>query len=267
LSCQRRGSGIANSIGLWWTALVCISAEEGPGELVCQYLLAESGFRNVVSLGGSGDEGIDLRAEWLEELPTGDSRMTVWAVQCKRYSSSLSQQQIRDVLNAALEPPLDLLPARPDFFLIATSSSLSPNSRRIVERANDDRAKYGCTFIVWDGEILASKLSNHPSIVERFFPLHAPPPPQANPYPLIRLNILVDRIADRVLFTFLYDSEEPHPISLMARSEASAQELADLLRDAKDLTSQPVYSEFDQNKEEMLKRVGGRNRESNSDRD
>jgi hypothetical protein len=47
-------------------------------QLVAQMLVG-SGFRNVVALGGSGDEGIDLRAEWLEELPTGDSRMTVWA--------------------------------------------------------------------------------------------------------------------------------------------------------------------------------------------
>jgi hypothetical protein len=38
-------------------------------------LLAATGFRNVVSLGGSGDEGIDLRAEWLEELPTIQPRV------------------------------------------------------------------------------------------------------------------------------------------------------------------------------------------------
>jgi CHAT domain-containing protein/restriction endonuclease len=223
--------------------------------LIAQLLVA-SGFRNVVGLGGSGDEGIDLRGEWLEELPTGDTRLTVWAVQCKRYSSSLSQQQIRDVLNAALEPPLDLLPARPDFFLIATSSSLSPNSRRIVERANNDRAKYGCMFVVWDGDSIASRLSHHASITEQFFRPPAPPPSQPRLYPLIRLSIVMDKVADRVFLTFLCDLEEGGPVSLMGRSELQDQDFAELLRRAKSLADQLVYPGFDKDKEDLLKATG-----------
>lgn len=227
-------------------------------EQIVAQLLAARGFRNVVSLGGSGDEGIDLRAEWLEELPTGDSRMTVWAVQCKRYSSSLSQQQISDVLNAALEPPRDLLPARPDFFLIATSSSLSVNSRRLVDRANNDRAKYGCTFIVWDGELISTKLSHEPEIVERFFPSRPPPPASPAAYPLIRLSIVVDKLADRVVLTFLCDFDDTGPASTLARSELSEQAFTELLGDARGLTSQLVYSEFSPEKEDLLKSVGAR---------
>jgi CHAT domain-containing protein len=224
-------------------------------QLVAQ-LLKASGFRNVMSLGGSGDEGIDLRAEWLEELPTGDSRMTIWAIQCKRYSRSLSQQQIHEVLNAALEPPLDLLSARPDFFLIATSSSLSPNSRRIVKRANDDRAKYGCMFVVWDGDFIASKSSHHTAIFEQFFKPAAQPVFQVRHYPLIRLSILVDKVEDRVFLTFLCDLDEVGPVSLMDRKVLSHQHFTDLLRDAKNLTSQLTYSTFDQDKEGMLKAMG-----------
>lgn len=227
-------------------------------EQVIAQLLVAGGFRNVVSLGGSGDEGIDLRAEWLEELPTGDSRMTVWAVQCKRYSKSLSQQQIRDVLNAALEPPLDLLPARPDFFLIATSSTLSPNSRRLVERANNDRAKYGCMFVVWDGEIIASRLSTHEEIVERFFRPPSLTVPQSKRYQLLRLSIVMDKVADQVVFTFLFDSDEAAPVSHISRSTLSEQEFTDLLNSAKGLSAQLSYCDFDRDKEAALKEIGSR---------
>lgn len=219
-------------------------------------LLVACGFRNVVSLGGSGDEGIDLRAEWLEELPTGDSRMTLWAVQCKRHSKALSQQQIQDVLNAALEPPRDLLPARPDFFLIATSSSLSPNSRRIVERANNDRAKYGCMFVVWDGDVIAGKLSRYPELVERLFQRPVTRPPQPKRHPVLRLSILMDKVADRIVLTFLCDLDERGPVCQTARSEVSEQVLAEILRNARDLTSQLVYRVFDPDKQATLKAMG-----------
>ena len=224
-------------------------------QLVAQ-VLSSSGFRNVVALGGTGDEGIDLRAEWLEELPTGDSRMTVWAVQCKRYSKSLNQQQIQEILNSALEPPLDLLPARPDFFLIATTSSLSPNSHRIVTRANNDRAKYGCTFIVWDGETISRKLLQYPEIAERFFKLSGPPSTDTKRFPLIRLSIVLDRVADRAFLTFLYDLEEGAPVCQIARTEMSDSEFGDLLEQAKQLTLRIVYSSFDEEKEAKLKAMG-----------
>lgn len=63
-------------------------------ERLIAHLLVAYGLQNVRRLIGGGEEGIDLRAEWLEDLPTGDSRMTLWAIQCKRYTRSLSQKDI-----------------------------------------------------------------------------------------------------------------------------------------------------------------------------
>jgi hypothetical protein len=51
--------------------------------LVAGLLMEAGGFHNELALGGAGDEGVDLRAEWLENLPTGGQRQTVWAVQDK----------------------------------------------------------------------------------------------------------------------------------------------------------------------------------------
>src|SRR5262245_36013771 len=103
-------------------------------------LLEAHGFRNVLPLGASGDEGIDIRAEWVEELPTGDTRTTLCAVQCKRYSSSISPKETKQILDAARLPNPDFFPTPPDFFLLATSSQLTKQAKSVIERANKDRA-------------------------------------------------------------------------------------------------------------------------------
>jgi len=110
--------------------------DPGQFEVLVAGLMEEAGFHNVLAFGGSGDEGIDLRAEWPEELPTGGHRETVWAVQCKRYKAAISEREVRDILNSMLEPPNDLIPRHPDFFLIATTSRLSVNANRALNRAN-----------------------------------------------------------------------------------------------------------------------------------
>ena len=221
-------------------------------QLIAQMLVA-SGFRNVVALAGSGDEGIDLRAEWLEELPTGDSRMTLWAVQCKRYANALSQEHIQKILNAMLQPPTDLLPARPDFFLIATSATLSVNSRRLVERANNDRTRYGCTFVVWDGDLISRKLALHADVAERFFKTDAPPP-LGHAVPIVRLSVIVDRVGDRVLLTFLCDLDEAGPTCQMERSELNEQQFNALLEQARSL-AHLAYS-FADDRVQRLESVG-----------
>jgi hypothetical protein len=194
-------------------------------EALIAQLLGAGGLRNVIGLGGTGDEGIDLRAEWLEELPTGGSRLTVWAVQCKRYAKPLGPEEIHRIIGAALQPPLDLLPAPPDFFLIAASSGLTVNARRVVERANHERTRYGCTFIIWDGEEIASKVNAVPAIVERFWQQPVPPSP-ATFNPLVaRLTVLLDRVGDVSVLTFLHDPGQNGSLSQVTRSELPSSQM------------------------------------------
>lgn len=225
-------------------------------ELLIARLLVASGFANVVPIGGTGDEGIDLRAEWAEKLPTGDVRMTLWAVQCKRYSSPLSPKEVKEILDAALEPAPDTFPLPPDFFLLATSSGLTTAARRIVERANRQRSKYDCRFLVWDGDTIAAKISKYPEIGQQFFAAKTLLLPRPQPISVIRLTVLLDKMDDRAIMTFLYDSQGTGPVSLMAKTELAESHFEQLVRHSQQLASEVISSTYLEDNEQFLRATG-----------
>lgn len=141
------------------------SLEPKDFEQLIAHLLLACGFQNVYRFIGGNDEGIDIRGQWQAELPTGHHLVTLWAVQCKRYTKSLSRSDIEKFIQTAIAPSKD----PPHIFLIATSSYLTAGARRLIERANDDRTKFGCIFLIWDGEDIANKLMQHQDIAEIFF--------------------------------------------------------------------------------------------------
>ena len=164
-------------------------------------LLELRGFSNVLHLGGTGDEGVDLRAEWLMELPTGGHRSTVWAVQCKRYKANLSQGHIQEILAAAIEPSPDIFSTPIDFFLLATSSALTASAIRLVERANGQRQKYSCSFVVWDADEICKLASEHAE-TERFFER---PLPSLDTSLVSRLTVYAERGPEETSVTFFYE--------------------------------------------------------------
>lgn len=228
-------------------------------ELLVAELLELSGFYNVVVFGGTGDEGVDIRAEWLEKLPTGDVLSTLWAVQCKRYSHAIGPKHIETILNAALEPPKDLLPAPPDFFLLATSSSLTVNARRVVERANSSRHKYSCRFVVWDGEAIIKRIEPHIKVLEKFFSSTTAQSTKTQPQPVsvLRLSVLIDLIGDDFLISFLCESEATTPICQHAQTRISRDKFDALVRHCQVLSSRPLVESFNPSREDFLKQVGG----------
>jgi len=228
-------------------------------ELLVAELLELSGFHNVVTFGGTGDEGVDIRAEWLDKLPTGDVLSTLWAVQCKRYSHAIGPKHVEGILNAALEPPRDLLPAPPDFFLLATSSSLTVNARRVVERANGNRQKYSCRFVVWDGEAILKRVEPHARVLEKFFSkaTEHPTPIQSEEVSVLRLSILLDSAGDDLLISFLCETEAATPICQRAQTRISRENFDVLVRQCQVLSSRPLVSSFDQPSEDRLKHLGG----------
>jgi CHAT domain-containing protein len=225
-------------------------------ELLVARLLEESGLSNVLPIGGTGDEGIDLRAEWFLELPTGDTQTSYWAVQCKRYSSPISPQQIHDILNAALEPPTDIFPIPPDFFLIAISSRLTTSARRIIERANRNRGKYSCRFLVWDGEAIAAKVSESPRITEQFFGTRVPLSASPTKIPVARLTVLLDKVGDEAALTFLYESCGTQPVTLMAKTTMEGDDFESIAKQCQQLASEMVVPRYTEDNEQFLKRTG-----------
>ncbi len=177
-------------------------------------LLEIRGFSNVLRLGGTNDEGIDLRAEWQMELPTGGLQSTVWAVQCKRYSRNLSQSNIQEILAAALEPSLDVFPKPVDYFLIATTSRLTSSAVRLVERANSQRQKYSCSFVVWDIDQI-STLARDRSELNWFF---EQPRITSDPASVSRLTVLADRSEGEISFTFFYEGPGQAPSCRVEKS-------------------------------------------------
>jgi HJR/Mrr/RecB family endonuclease len=225
-------------------------------ELLVAEMLELSGFHNVVPFGGTGDEGIDIRAEWLEQLPTGDVLSRIWAVQCKRYSSPIGPKHIERILNAALEPPQDLLPAPPDFFLLATSSGLTVNARRVVERANGNRHKYSCRFVVWDGEAILRRIEPHERLLSKFFSpaIATPQSPRPEQVSMLRLSILIDSVEDDFVISFLCESESSSPICQRAQTKILRADFDALVDKCKSLSARPLV---DRTKEDLLKQVGG----------
>lgn len=203
-------------------------------------LFEAKGFRNVMQLGGSGDEGIDLRAEWMEELPSGHTRTTLWAVQCKRYRASMSPADVQTALNAALEPPEDLLIRRPDFFLLATASKLTANARRLVTRANGRPEKYGCHFVLWEGEYIVDAVNDLPDLCKKFFaPPSGPPAPEL---PLTRLQIVCDEMPEEVVLAFMCDADN-RSNTVLGRTRLARDDFDDLVRMSQQLTVQaPMWS-------------------------
>jgi hypothetical protein len=210
-------------------------------EALISGLLDTKGFRNVLPLGGSGDEGIDLRAEWVEDLPSGHTRMTLWAVQCKRYRASMSPSEVQAELNAALEPPQDLLIRRPDFFLIATASRLTPNAHRVVTRANGKPEKYGCHFVLWEGEYIVDAINDRPDLRKKFFAAQSER--AAHQLPLTRLQIVCDEMPEHVVLTFMCDADN-RSNTVLGRTRLATDEFADLVRMSHRITVQaPVWSD------------------------
>ena len=228
-------------------------------ELLIAELLELNGFHNVVAFGGTGDEGVDIRAEWFETLPTGNVLSTLWAVQCKRYSKPISPKHIEGILSAAIEPPKDLLPSPPDYFLLATSSHLTVNARRVVERANGNRQKYSCRFVVWDGEAILKHIEPHERILGKFFAPAEEPlgPPDAEQISLVRLSILLDPEGDDdFLISFLCESESLAPICQRAQTKISQDKFEELVHQCRHLSSRPLVDSFDDQSESLLKKLG-----------
>jgi len=227
-------------------------------ELLIAELLELTGFYNVVPFGGTGDEGIDIRAEWLEQLPTGDKLPTLWAVQCKRYAHPIGPKHIEGILSAVLEPPRDLLPAPPDYFLLATSSTLTVNARKVVDRANSNKQKYSCRFLVWDGEALLKRIEPHERALTKFFASTTawPIPPDAEQVPMLRLSILLDQAGDDFIISFLCESESSTPTCQRAQAKISRDEFEELVQRCRFLSSRPLVESFESSIEDSLKRVG-----------
>ncbi len=227
-------------------------------ELLVAELLELRGFHNVVTFGGTGDEGIDIRAEWLDSLPTGDMLPTLWAVQCKRYSHPIGPKHIETILSATLEPPKDMLPSPPDYFLLATTSGLTVNARRVVERANGNRQKYSCRFVVWDGETILKHIEQHKKILAKFFASAAAHPPlETERISLLRLSILLDSVGDNFVISFLCESESSAPICQRAQTKIARDDFDELIHQCRSLASQVIES-FNDSQENLLKHVGGK---------
>ncbi len=216
------------------------------------------GFFNVLPSGGTGDEGIDLRAEWSVKLPTGDQQHTIWAVQCKRYSNSLNQGDVQKILNAALEPTADLFPVPPDFFLLATSTHLTADATRLIERANHNRAKYGCRFVVWNGDDLARRANTYPDLAEVVVGAPTTPSVSRPPAPAARLALLVDHFEDEVALTFLYDRDGRGPDCLMERVKLSREAFQELVDASRKVGRIGFIGEYSTNAEDAVKELGRR---------
>lgn len=87
-------------------------------EKICQYLLRESGFENVIVTGKSGDGGIDGHGI-LQINPLVSFRVLF---QCKRYQGSVSPAQIRDFRGA--------MQGRTDKGIILTTGTFSLDARK-----------------------------------------------------------------------------------------------------------------------------------------
>lgn len=233
----------------------------GRFEVLVAELMELSGFQNVVLLGGSGDEGIDIRADWPETLPTGDTLSTTWAVQCKRYTSPIAPKSIQEILNYTLEPPTDLLPAPPDYFLLATTSRLTPNARRVLDRANSHRAKYSCKFVVWEGEAIVKRVAAQPALLDRFFQrVDDGVSERIAPGPLrvVRLSILLDPAGDDVLITFMIETGLTGPATQRTRTQVPRDEFDQLVEECQRLASTALFASFPEESERLLKETGRR---------
>ncbi|MEV5411125.1 restriction endonuclease [Thermopolyspora sp. NPDC052614] len=87
-------------------------------EVLVERLLLREGFRDVRRLGGSGDGGIDV----MGRAPTGEP----FAIQCKRWRSSVGSPVIRDLLGA--------LHAHPGHRgVLVTTASITAPARQYAE--------------------------------------------------------------------------------------------------------------------------------------
>lgn len=91
-------------------------------ERLCQRLLREAGFKQVLVKGRSGDGGID--GDGIFEVNTFVSFKVVF--QCKRYSGSVSPSQVRDFRGA--------MAGRADKGLILTTGSFTAEAKREAVR-------------------------------------------------------------------------------------------------------------------------------------
>lgn len=212
--------------------------EPGRFEQLVAALLDLEGFENVVAFGGGGDSGFDIRAEWPNRLPSGDTLSTVWGIQCKRYSKSIGEPEIQEILRAVLLPPGDLLGGPLDYFLIVTSSGLTTNARRALNRANQDKKRQGCVCLAWDGEKVLKLVETHQAATRRFFSTPAPSPrsPEKD-IPLVRLSILIDKHADELLLSFLCETEVENPVCLRVQTTLPVSAFDHLTQEIGALTS------------------------------
>ncbi len=230
-------------------------------ELLVGQLLESAGLTNVVILGGSGDGGFDIRAEWRHALPTGQERPTVWAVQCKRYKSAISGKQIDEILNAMLSPSVELFPTRPDYFLLAVTSRLSVASRKKVDLANHAKDKYGCHFIVWEGKDILRRIENRPAMVLKVLQEVRPesleaPQSKGPPKDVRRLTILVDELKNETRLNFLYDSLSKHAPIGVGQSYLSADYRRDLQEQLRKQIAGMPRPEFREREEQERRAIG-----------
>jgi len=230
--------------------------EPEPFERFVARVLEISGFSNVLNIGGPGDEGIDLRAEWILDLPTGGKQTTVWAVQCKRYRETLSQGDVQAIISAALEPAPDLFPVPPDYFLLATSSRLSAPATRLLERANRQRSKYSCRFVVWDGHELTRRAQKSPELIDLVVHETPIPKPSVETTEIARLTVLVDHLVGEVVFTFLYESGGPAPTCVLEKVTLSEDDFDRLLEASARLGRMGFVTSFSKSAEEALQELG-----------
>lgn len=107
--------------GVWFLKLLLDLPPAG-FERLCQRLLRESGFVQVVVTGRSGDGGIDGHGT-LEVNPLVSFKVLF---QCKRYVKSVSPSQVRDFRGA--------MQGRTDKGIILTTGSFTAEARREAAR-------------------------------------------------------------------------------------------------------------------------------------
>lgn len=110
-------------------------------EKVCTVILKANEFTNVQWLGEAGnDKGRDILAEMVDQPLPGLVRKEKWMIQCKRYTrATLSKTELKELLDAALEHPVDYL-------LIITLSTVSAN---LHDWLNTVSEKYPFKVFLW----------------------------------------------------------------------------------------------------------------------
>lgn len=110
-------------------------------EYFCADLLKESGYKNVTVTKGSGDQGVDILAE---------KDGIRYAVQCKRYSSELSNKPVQEV-----HAGKDMYKCQ--IGVVMTNSYFTPGAKDLAQATG---------VLLWDRDILQQMLCDITTIKE-----------------------------------------------------------------------------------------------------